>query len=158
MKLVDFLFLTVVIYDLDVESSVDTINLRNLVQQARSKLSNSFELKVLKSGKDLLLKATVNEVKPTEDLSVNKIIKHEYFTVRLKDGVNWYNKTHVIVDNVPMKINLDNSQWSLKPLPLVFEKNKEFIVVTSQGIEESTKLITQKRAGNYSFVRNDDDF
>lgn len=148
----------VVIYDLDVESSVDTIDLRNLVQQARSKLSNSFELKVLKSGKDLLLKATVNEVKPTKDLSVNKIIKHEYFTVRLKDGVNWYNKTHVIVDNVPMKINLDNNQWNLKPLPLVFEKNKEFIVVISQDIEENTKLITQKRAGNYRFVRNDNDF
>jgi hypothetical protein len=59
----------VVIYDLDVESSVDTIDLRNLVQ-ARSKFSNkdSFELQVLKSANDLLLKATVG--KPTDDSSI----------------------------------------------------------------------------------------
>jgi hypothetical protein len=51
----------VVIYDLGVERSVDTIDLRNLVQQARSKFSNknSFELQFLKSANDLLLKATV---------------------------------------------------------------------------------------------------
>lgn len=147
----------VVIYDLDVEKSLDTIDLRNLVKQARSKLSNSFELKFLKSGKDLLLKATVNGIEPTTNSSLRKIVKHEYFTVRLKDGVNWYNKTHVIVDSVLMKINLDNNQWSLKPLPLVFAKDKEFIVITSQDIEENTELITKKRAGNYRFVRNNDD-
>ncbi|WP_265023939.1 ankyrin repeat domain-containing protein [Wolbachia endosymbiont (group A) of Epagoge grotiana] len=144
----------VVIYDLDVESSVDTIDLRNLVRQVRGKLSNQdhFQLKVLKSANDLLLKATIVEVKPTEDSSVSKMRKHEYCTVRLKDGVNWYNKTHVIVDNAPMKINLDNNEWSLKPLPLKFEKDKEVIIVTSQDIEENTELITPKRAGNYSFV------
>jgi hypothetical protein len=50
----------VVVYDLDVESSLDTIDLRNLVQE-RSKFSSkgSFELQVLKSANDLLLKATV---------------------------------------------------------------------------------------------------
>ncbi|WP_261368573.1 tetratricopeptide repeat protein [Wolbachia pipientis] len=144
----------VVIYDLDVESSVDTIDLKNLVQQAKGKFSNSFELQVLKSANDLLLKATVTEVKPTEDLPVNKIIKHEYFTVRLKDGINWYNKTHVIMDNVPMRINLDNNEWSLKPLPLVFEKDKEVIIVTSQDVEENTELITPRKGGNYTFVRS----
>ncbi len=144
----------VIIYDLDIESSVDTIDLRNLVRQVRGKLSNQdhFQLKVLKSANDLLLKATIVEVKPTEDSSVSKMRKHEYCTVRLKDGVNWYNKTHVIVDNAPMKINLDNNEWSLKPLPLKFEKDKEVIIVTSQDIEENTELITPKRAGNYSFV------
>ncbi|WP_265030255.1 latrotoxin-related protein [Wolbachia endosymbiont (group A) of Philonthus cognatus] len=144
----------VIIYDLDIESSVDTIDLRNLVRQVRGKLSNQdhFQLKVLKSANDLLLKATVVEVKPTEDSSVSKMRKHEYCTVRLKDGVNWYNKTHVIVDNAPMKINLDNNEWSLKPQPLMFEKDKEVIIVTSQDIEENTELITPRRAGNYSFV------
>ncbi|PBQ26569.1 hypothetical protein BTO27_04360, partial [Wolbachia pipientis wAus] len=144
----------VVIYDLDVESSVDTIDLRNLVQQTKGEFSNSFKLQVLKSANDLLLKATVTEVKPTEDLPVNKIIKHEYFTVRLKDGINWYNKTHVIMDNVPMRINLDNNEWSLKPLPLVFEKDKEVIIVTSQDVEENTELITPRKGGNYTFVRS----
>ncbi|WP_265017002.1 ankyrin repeat domain-containing protein [Wolbachia endosymbiont (group B) of Endotricha flammealis] len=140
----------VVIYDLDVESSVDTIDLRNLVQQTKGEFSNNFKLQVLKSANDLLLKATVE--KPTEDSSISE--KHEYFTVRLKDGVNWYNKTHVIMDNVPMRISLDNNEWSLKPQPLMFEKDKEVIVVTSQDVEENTELITPRRAGNYSFIKN----
>jgi uncharacterized protein YajQ (UPF0234 family) len=54
-----------VIYDFDVESSVNTIDLRNSVQQAKNKLSNCFELQVLKSANGLLLKATVTEVKQT---------------------------------------------------------------------------------------------
>lgn len=145
----------VVVYDLDAESSVDTIDLRNLVQQARSKFSNkdSFELKVLKSESDLLLKATVIEAEPTEDSSVSKIRKHEYFTVRLKDGVNWYNKTHVIVDNFPVKISLDNNEWSLRPQPLVFEKDKRVIIVTGRDVEENTELIIPRKGGNYTFVR-----
>ncbi|QTG98974.1 ankyrin repeat domain-containing protein [Wolbachia pipientis] len=145
----------VVVYDLDAESSVDTIDLRNLVQQARSKFSNkdSFELKVLKSESDLLLKATVIEAERTEDSSVSKIRKHEYFTVRLKDGVNWYNKTHVIVDNFPVKISLDNNEWSLRPQPLVFEKDKGVIIVTGRDVEENTELIIPRKGGNYTFVR-----
>jgi hypothetical protein len=65
----------VVIYDLHVESSVDTIDLRNLVQQARSKFSNkdSFELQVLKYANDLLLEAKVE--KPTEDSSTITCLK-----------------------------------------------------------------------------------
>ncbi|WP_281508783.1 latrotoxin-related protein [Wolbachia endosymbiont (group B) of Pandemis cinnamomeana] len=142
----------VIIYDLDIESSVDTIDLRNLVSQVRGKLSNQdhFQLKVLKSANDLLLKAIVE--KPIGDSSISE--KHEYFAVRLKDGVNWYNKTHVIMDNVPMRISLDNNEWSLKPQPLMFEKDKEVIVVTSQDVEENTELITPKKAGNYTFVRD----
>ncbi|BET30009.1 hypothetical protein wCauBTS_06160 [Wolbachia pipientis] len=145
----------VVIYDLDVESSVDTIDLRNLVQQTKGEFSNSFKLQVLKSANDLLLKAIVEKPiveKPIGDSSISE--KHEYFTVRLKDGVNWYNKTHVIMDNVPMRISLDNNEWSLKPQPLMFEKDKEVIVVTSQDVEENTELITPKKAGNYTFVRD----
>lgn len=148
----------VIIYDLDIESSVDTIDLRNLVRQVRGKLSNQdhFQLKVLKSANDLLLKATVVEVKPTEDSSVSKMRKHEYCTVRLKDGVNWYNKTHVIMDNIPMRISLDNNEWSLKPQPLMFEKDKEVIVITDQDIEQGSEIITPRKGGNYKFVRSND--
>ncbi|KAG8236294.1 hypothetical protein J437_LFUL016074 [Ladona fulva] len=142
----------VVIYNLNVKNSVDTIDLKNLVQLAKSRFLNGFELLVLKSVSDLLLKATVTEVKPTKDSSAGKMRKHEYLTVRLKDGVSWYNKIHVIVHNVPMKINLNNNEWSLKPLPLKFEVDKEVIVITSQDVEENTELLTPKEAGNYTFV------
>jgi hypothetical protein len=36
---------------------------------------------------------------------------------------------------------------------LIFEKDKEVIVVTSQDVEENTELITPRRTGNYTFVR-----
>ncbi|EEB55464.1 ankyrin repeat domain protein [Wolbachia endosymbiont of Culex quinquefasciatus JHB] len=148
----------VIIHDVDEENSIDTIDLRNVVRQVRGELSNqdNFQLKVLKSANDLLLEATVVEVKPTEDSSVSKMRKHEYCTVRLKDGVNWYNKTHVIVDNAPMKINLDNNEWSLKPQPLMFERDKEIIVVTNQDIEQGSEIITPRKGGNYKFVRSND--
>jgi hypothetical protein len=60
----------VVIYNVYEESSVDTIDLRNLLQQARSKFSNkdSFELQVLKPANDLLLKSIV-------DLSLRTCLK-----------------------------------------------------------------------------------
>ncbi|KAG8239467.1 hypothetical protein J437_LFUL018999 [Ladona fulva] len=139
------------IYDLDVESSVDTIDLRNLVQQARRNYSDGFELQVLKSGSDLLLKAAVSEVKSTDDLLVRK---QEYFTVRLKDGVNWYKKTHVIIDIAHMKISFDEKNlWSLKPLPLKVENNIEVVVITAQDVEENTELLIPRKAGNYMFVR-----
>ncbi|WP_341819680.1 latrotoxin-related protein [Wolbachia endosymbiont (group A) of Brachyopa scutellaris] len=126
----------VVIHDVDEENSIDTIDLRNVVKKARG----SFELQVIKSENDLLLKAIVE--------------KHEYFTVKLKDGVERYNKTHVIVENAPMIISVDKDEWSLKPQPLMFEKDKEIIVVTGQDVEKDTELIISRKGGNYTFVRS----
>lgn len=57
----------VIIHDIDEENSIDTIDLRNVVRKGNC------ELQVIKSENDLLLRATAE--------------KHEYFTVRLKDGV-----------------------------------------------------------------------
>ncbi|WP_264706714.1 NACHT domain-containing protein [Wolbachia endosymbiont (group B) of Archips podanus] len=126
----------VIIHDIDEENSIDTIDLRNVVKKGKG----SYELKVVKSENDLLLRATVE--------------KHEYFTVRLKDGVERYNKTHVIVENAPMRISVDKNEWSLKPQPLVFEKDKEVIVVTDQDVDKGTEIITPRKGGNYTFVRS----
>ncbi|WP_143688847.1 tetratricopeptide repeat protein [Wolbachia endosymbiont of Laodelphax striatellus] len=128
----------VVIHDIDEENSIDTIDLRSVVKKAK----DNFELQVIKFENDLLLRATVEKQ------------KDEYFTVRLKDGVERYNKTHVIVENAPMIINFDNNQWSLKPQPLMFEKDKEIIVVMGQDVEKGTELVTPRKEGNYTFVRS----
>ncbi len=128
----------VVIHDIDEENSIDTIDLRSVVKKAK----DNFELQVIKFENDLLLRATVEKQ------------KDEYFTVRLKDGVERYNKTHVIVENAPMIINFDNNQWSLKPQPLMFEKDKEIIVVMGQDVEKGTELVTPRKGGNYTFVRS----
>ncbi|WP_341816186.1 ankyrin repeat domain-containing protein [Wolbachia endosymbiont (group B) of Elophila nymphaeata] len=124
----------VIIHDVDEENSIDTIDLRNVVRKAK-------EVKVIKLENDLLLRATVKE-------------QAEYCTVRLKDGVERYNKTHVIVENVPMRISFDNNEWSLKPQPLMFEKDKEIILVTGQDVEEGNEIITPRKGGNYKFVRS----
>ncbi|MBD0391647.1 tetratricopeptide repeat protein [Wolbachia endosymbiont of Pentalonia nigronervosa] len=137
-------FPEVIIHDIDEESSIDTIDLRNVVKKGKG----SFELQVIRSENDLLLRAAV------EKQVGDALIKDEYFTVRLKDGVERYNKTHVIVESIPMRINVDNNEWSLRPQPLIFKKDKEVIIVTNQDIEENTKLITPRRAGNYTFVRD----
>ncbi|WP_264338147.1 hypothetical protein [Wolbachia endosymbiont (group A) of Cheilosia soror] len=126
----------VIIHDVDEESSIDTIDLRNVVKKAK----DNFELQVIKSENDLLLRATAE--------------KHEYFTVRLKDGVERYNKAHMIVENVPMRISVDKNEWCLKPQPLIFEKDKEVIVITDQDVETDTELITPRKGGNYTFVRS----
>ncbi|WP_265017233.1 latrotoxin-related protein [Wolbachia endosymbiont (group A) of Epistrophe grossularia] len=126
----------VIIHDVDEENSIDTIDLRNVVKKAKG----NFELQVIKSENDLLLRATVE--------------KHEYFTVRLKDGVERYNKAHVIVENVPMRISVDKNEWCLKPQPLIFEKDKEVIVITDQDVEKGIELITPRKGGNYTFVRS----
>ncbi|WP_438456617.1 ankyrin repeat domain-containing protein [Wolbachia endosymbiont of Kerria lacca] len=125
----------VVIHDVDEENSIDTIDLRNVVKKGNC------ELKVIRFENDLLLRATIKE-------------QAEYCTVRLKDGVERYNKTHVIVENVPMRISFDNNEWSLKPQPLMFEKDKEIILVIGQDVEEGNEIITPRKGGNYKFVRS----
>ncbi|MDD9334628.1 MAG: ankyrin repeat domain-containing protein [Rickettsiaceae bacterium] len=127
----------VIIHDVDEENSIDTIDLRNVVKKGNC------ELKVIRFENDLLLRATVKE-------------QAEYCTVRLKDGVERYNKTHVILENVPMTISFDNNQWSLKPQPLMFERDKEVIVVTGQDVEEGNEITTPRKGGNYKFVRSND--
>ncbi len=126
----------VIIHDIDEENSIDTVDLRNVVRKAK----DNFELQVIRFENDLLLRATVG--------------KHEYFTVRLKDEAQRYNKTHVIVENAPMIISVDNNEWSLKPQPLMFEKDKEVIVITDQDVEKDTELATPRKGGNYKFVRS----
>uniref|UniRef100_A0A1B6DIQ5 Uncharacterized protein n=1 Tax=Clastoptera arizonana TaxID=38151 RepID=A0A1B6DIQ5_9HEMI len=140
----------VIIHDLDTESSVDTIDLRNLTR-ATGEFSNGFKVQVLKSANDLLLKGTVQKV--TKDSSFKKS-RLENFTVRLKDGVSWYDKIHVVMNNVPLRIIFDRNEWNLKSQPLRFENDKEIILITSQDVEENTEVITPKRAGNYLFVRD----
>ncbi|WGJ61794.1 latrotoxin-related protein [Wolbachia endosymbiont of Frankliniella intonsa] len=121
----------VVIHDVDEENSIDAIDLSNVAK----------EVQIIRSGNDLLLKATVKE-------------QGSSCTVSLKDGVERYNKIHVIVTNVPMTISIHNNQWSLKPQPLVFEKDKEIIIVNDQDVEKDSKIITPRKGGKYKFVRS----
>lgn len=146
----------VVIYDLDSETSIDVIDLRNLVGQARASkrfsIENDFtELRVYKYGEDLLLKVNVIDNIETRN-STNTT--REYFSIRLKQGIYWNNKTQIITNNILLKINLDEEIWSLKPVPLIFEKEKEIIIVDNRDVEANSELISPRKLGDYIFVKN----
>ncbi|WP_246038717.1 latrotoxin-related protein [Wolbachia endosymbiont of Leptopilina clavipes] len=65
--------------------------------------------------------------------------------------MDWYENLHIISDSAPMKIS---SELELKPLPLIFNKDKEIIVVTDQDVEKDAELITPRKGGNNTFVRS----
>ncbi|WP_375604561.1 hypothetical protein NOX90_03685 [Wolbachia endosymbiont of Anurida maritima] len=76
--------------------------------------------------------------------------------VKLKYALvtNWYERLHVVIDNIPMKIE----EFELKPLPLVFnESDKNIIVIRPQDIEEGNKIVVSKEIGNYTFARSGND-
>ncbi|MCA7010368.1 tetratricopeptide repeat protein [Wolbachia endosymbiont of Tribolium confusum] len=133
------------IYNLDRASSIDTLDLRNVVKIIQDDLKVHISLpRIYQDGNDLLVKLEAENME--QNFSAVEVL-----TVRLKDGLDWYQKLHIISDNALMKIS---SELELKPLPLIFGKDKEIIVVTVQDVEEGTELITPRKGGNYTFVRN----
>ncbi|WP_255296816.1 latrotoxin-related protein, partial [Wolbachia pipientis] len=134
------------IYNLDKGSSIDTLDLRKvikIIQQDDLRVHIGLR-KIYQDGNDLLVKLEAENME--QNFSAVEVL-----TVRLKDGLNWYQKLHIISNSAPMKIS---SALELKPLPLIFEKDKEIIVVTNQDVEKGTELITPRKGGNYTFVHN----
>ncbi|GHM58644.1 MAG: hypothetical protein sL5_07220 [Candidatus Mesenet longicola] len=86
-------------------------------------------------------------------VDILKDILEKGLTVKLKNGVDWYKKLHVILNNAPVKIESTNNSWKLKPIPLIFDKKVKIIVITTNDIEEESEIIIQKQAGNYTFMR-----
>lgn len=138
-----FSILQVNIYSIDKGSSINTLDLRNVVKIIQGDLKVHVGLpKISQDGNDLLVRL---------EAEMGQSFLLEVLTVRLKDGLDWYENLHIISNNVPMKIS---SELELKPLPLIFDKDKEIIVVTDQDVEKGTELITPRKGGNYTFVRN----
>ncbi|WP_353279788.1 tetratricopeptide repeat protein [Wolbachia endosymbiont (group B) of Xanthorhoe designata] len=134
------------IYNLDKGSSIDTLDLRKvikIIQQDDLRVHIGLP-RIYQDGNDLLVKL---------EAEFGQSFPAEVLMVRLKDGLNWYEKLHIISNNIPMKIS---SELELKPLPLIFEKDKEIIVVTGQDVEEGTELIISRKGENYRFVRSND--
>ncbi|WP_353272525.1 ankyrin repeat domain-containing protein [Wolbachia endosymbiont (group A) of Urophora cardui] len=133
----------VVIYDYfnKKNSLKDTLDLRQLVGQVNGDLSIEPISKIIKDKNDLLIKLSISAT----------ALKQDVITVRLKDAFvnNWYKELQVILNNAPMKIS---SELELKPLPLIFDRDKEVIVVAPQEVEEKSELIISKEAGQYTFL------
>ncbi|WP_265029750.1 ankyrin repeat domain-containing protein [Wolbachia endosymbiont (group A) of Philonthus cognatus] len=134
----------VVIYDLDKENLIDTLDLRQIKQQIVKDLGKEVKAKTFISNTDIIIELLCAEE--------NQIIVQ----LRLKDALitNWHERLHVVIDNIPMKIE----EFELKPLPLVFsESDKNIIVIGPQDIEEGNKIIVSKEIGNYTFARSGND-
>jgi len=133
----------VIIYDdFNKKNSLkDTLDLRQLVRQINGDLSIEPISKIIEDRNDLLIKLSISAT----------ALKQDVITVRLKDAFvnNWYKELQVILNNAPMKIS---SELELKLLPLIFDKDKEVIVVTPQDVEEKSELIISKEAGQYTFL------
>lgn len=135
------------IYNLDKGSSIDTLDLRNvikIIQQDDLKVHIGLSRRISQDGNDLLVKLEAENME--QNFSAVEVL-----TIRLKDGLNWYQKLHIISNSVPMKIS---SELELKPQPLIFKKDKEIIVVMGQDVEKGTELVTPRKGGNYTFVRS----
>ncbi|MFT4327777.1 MAG: hypothetical protein AB3P07_04135 [Wolbachia pipientis] len=133
----------VIIYDdFNKKNSLkDTLDLRQLVRQVNGDLSIEPISKIIEDRNDLLIKLSISAI----------ALKQDIITVRLKDAFinNWYKELQVILNNAPMKIS---SELELKLLPLIFDKDKEIIIVTPQDVEEKSELIISKEAGQYTFL------
>ncbi|BET37126.1 hypothetical protein [Wolbachia pipientis] len=131
------------IYNPDQASSIDTLDLRNVIKIIQDDLKIHINLpRIFQDGNDLLVRL---------EAEMGQSFLLEVLTVRLKDGLDWYENLHIISDSAPMKIS---SELELKPLPLIFEKDKEIIVVTGQDVEKDAELITPRKGGNNTFVRS----
>ncbi len=119
----------------------DILDLRQLVRQVNGDLSIEPISKIIEDRNDLLIKLSISATGLKQDVVI----------VRLKDAFvnSWYRELQVILNNAPMKIS---SELELKPLPLIFDRDKEVIVVASQDVEEKSELIISKEAGQYTFL------
>jgi hypothetical protein len=135
----------VVIYDVDKENLIDTLDLRQIKQQVVKDLNKEIKVKTSVNGTDILV----------ELFYLSEDQQKGIVTVKLKNALvtNWYERLHVIIDNVPMKIE----DFELKPLPLIFdETDKNIIVIGSNDVEEGNKIIVSREIGNYTFARSGD--
>ncbi|WP_237342887.1 tetratricopeptide repeat protein [Wolbachia endosymbiont of Folsomia candida] len=149
----------VVIYDVDTENSTDTIDLRKVVQQAKRECPESqVSHKINKDNNDLIIKLYSNRYFSSGSC-INLSSEFLISSVILKGALlnEWYKKLHVVLNSAPMKIKGDGHLWNLESLPLLFDKDKEIIVIIPDDVEKDTELVTEREAGNYIFARTEDD-
>ncbi|WP_250295814.1 hypothetical protein [Wolbachia endosymbiont of Oedothorax gibbosus] len=142
------------IYDVDEESSIDTVDLRDVVKGIRGVLSTKDNsLAVSQDEDDLLieLELTQLEAKILRDSLVKVPV------VRLKNGTQWYQKLHVILNNAPMQLERTDNHWKVTPIPLTFNDNTKIAAITAKDIEGRHRLIVDKQVGEYIFSRLRDD-
>ncbi|WP_353283576.1 ankyrin repeat domain-containing protein [Wolbachia endosymbiont (group A) of Pogonocherus hispidulus] len=118
-----------------------TLDFRQLVKQVDKDLSIKPVPMVIKDKNDLLIKLSISATGFQQDV----------ITIRLKDALinKWYKKLQIIFDNAPVKID-DNLDLKSS----FFISDEKIIVVRPQDIEENSKLIISKKAGQYTYLHD----
>ncbi len=121
-----------------------TLDFRQLVKQVDKDLSIKPVPMVIKDKNDLLIKLSISATGFQQDV----------ITIRLKDALinKWYKKLQIIFDNAPVKID-DNLDLKSS----FFISDEKIIVVRPEDIEENSKLIISKKAGQYTYLHDEYD-
>ncbi|WP_410542324.1 ankyrin repeat domain-containing protein [Wolbachia endosymbiont of Tetranychus urticae] len=133
----------IVLYDVDQENKIDTLDLRKIRKQVESDLNVKVKTRIITSDKDLIIQLFYEK---DNEVSESNIVQ-----VRLKNGLltNWYDRLHVIMNHVPMKIE----EFELRPLPLVFDNNEEIIRIAVEDVGKNNKIIISQKIEDYTFSK-----
>ncbi len=145
----------VTLYNLNTGDFTDTLDLRKVIEQAKIECPESqVSSKIYKDDNDLIIKLYSNHYFSSGrciDLSSEFLISSVILKNALLNG--WYKELRVVLNSGPMKIKGDRHPWNLEALPLIFDKDKEIIVITPNDIEEENEIVIKKEVGNYTFAR-----
>ncbi|WP_410542226.1 tetratricopeptide repeat protein [Wolbachia endosymbiont of Tetranychus urticae] len=142
----------IVLYDLDQENKIDTLDLRQVRKQVESDLNVKLKARIITSDKDLIIWLFYEK---DHEVSKGTIVEGTVVQVRLKNGLltNWYERLHVIMNHVPMKIE----EFKLRPLPLVFDNNEEIIRIAAEDVDKNNKIIISQKIEDYTFSKLEND-
>ncbi len=141
------------------EDLTDTLDLRRIVQQAKQECpEHEISPSVSQYQQDLVISLNTHYYRVSNSClplmttwpMVKVSLKHA-----LRDN-EWYQNLVIVWDHIPMNIIPINERWGLVHVPLVFNEDKEIIVITNTDIEKESELIILKKSGQFSFIRNND--
>lgn len=140
------------------EDLTDILDLRRIVQQAKQECpEQEISLSVSQHQQDLVVSLNAHYYRVSNSC-LPLMTTWSIANVRLRKASedNWYQNLDIILENIhiPMNIIPTNERWGLVHAPLVFNDDKEIIVITNNDIEKESELISLKKNGQFSFIIN----
>jgi hypothetical protein len=139
------------------EDLTDTLDLRWVVKQAKQECSQQeISPSVSQHGQDLVITLNAHYYL-ISNRCVNLMTTWPIASVRLKNTLldNWYQNLDIILHDIttPMNIIANDQRWGIEYLPLVFNSNKEIIVLTDTELTKGADPTILKKMGRYRFIR-----
>jgi hypothetical protein len=153
----------VTLYDVGLKTSFDDLrdilDLRQVVKKAKSICpSQVLSTSLSQAGNDLVLKLTTDSLfnRACQYLNTSWPIA----SIRFKKAFlnEWYQKVDIILEeNRPMDIAYTKAKgWFLIDKPLVFDEDKEIIVLTQSELHQNAEFFLFKNRGNITFFKQNE--